>query len=104
MNNNTIVILKTIGPEFRVAYVPHLYNLFEVFDDENKNFTPAKNLIREYFQHSPVFISLEEAKKFSNNLWKALLEGYYPDLEGGIYILDNWAHMQYHKLIQSDMN
>ena len=56
-----VYILETQGPEYRIAHMQAVDNLFEEYNPATENWKPNKDVIVDAFKDSKVFTNLEEA-------------------------------------------
>lgn len=59
--NNGTFILQTKGPEYRVSTFSGVENVYGDWDDTTQKWKPNETFVKEVFQKSEVYHTLEEA-------------------------------------------
>jgi len=90
MVDDAVCILETKGPEYRVAWVESIKNIFGDLDDDTLDFSPNTTYIQQVFDSSCVFftytLALNEAKRIAATCMP---------LEHGIIFVDNFRRTAY---------
>jgi hypothetical protein len=68
MTDNGTYVLQTYGPEFRVAQLDGIEDLYEEMDTETMVWSPNVKKAFEAFQPSKIFADLTMAWDYANNL------------------------------------
>lgn len=91
--DNGIYILRTKGPEYRVAYHQAIDNIYGNFSDESLRWQGDPEAMLEYFGKAPVFTDMESA------LDKAEEMVYnYDYLEDGICVISDFKDWDFNNL------
>lgn len=90
--DNGIYVLHTQGPEFRVAYVQCIDNIYGKFNDETLHWEGNLPMIRECFGNSAVFKNLEEALDVAEELSYA-----YEYLEDGVCLIPDFEWLNFNE-------
>lgn len=88
--DNGVYILKTSGPEFRVAYSHAIDNIYGKFNDDTLHWNGDMDRMIDVFGQSEVFLSLEEALDKAENISYD-----YPYLEDGIWVITDFQDMKF---------
>lgn len=92
-SDNGIYILRTKGPEYRVAYHQNIDEIYGNFSDESLEWQGDSEMMLEYFKDAPVFTDMESA------LDKAEEMVYdYAYLEDGICVISDFKDWDFNKL------
>ncbi len=94
--DNGIYILTTAGPEYRVAYLMAIDNIYGNFSDESYQWQGDPDVIYSYFHDAKLFSNLEEALDFA-----AVLSYDYDYLEDGICVISDFKDWDFNKLKES---
>lgn len=74
MTDNGIVILQTAtedgDPEYRVAYLSNVDNIYGEWDDDLQNWQPDRDEILDNFTECDIYAELEDAFDYAQELAK----------------------------------
>lgn len=92
--DNGTYILKTAGPEFRVAHIQGLDSIYDAWDAEHNKWLPNKAYIKSEFGNAKVHGSVESA-------WDAarLIDDGYEISEYGVCLLTDFSDTEFSLLI-----
>lgn len=90
--DNGIFVLKTKGPEFRVAYAQNIDSIYGKFNDETLHWDGDKEAIRQMFAGSTVFEEEFNALDYANGLAYD-----YEYLEYGVCLIKDFENMEFPK-------
>ena len=92
--DNGVYILETEGPEYRVAYVNAIDNIFGEYNDTTLHWDGDSEMILECFGKSKVFTDLTEAWDYATTLSVA-----YAYLEDGVCLIPEFKKVKFGKLL-----
>lgn len=87
-----IYILKTRG-EYRVAYSTRLNEMLNGYTDTFR-YNYNTTVVDDVFGANKPFTKSEEAYTYAMTL-----TGMYPETDDGIYMMNDWEHLDYKELI-----
>ena len=91
--DNGIYILTTAGPEYRVAYLMAIDNIYGNFSDESYQWQGDPDVMYSYFHDAKLFSDLEEALDYASAL------SYTHDyLEDGICVITDFKDWDFNSL------
>ena len=91
--DNGVYVLHTKGPEYRVTYANAIDNIYGDFNDDTEHWDGDPEMIREFFNISPVFDNLDDAMDFAEQ--EAIQHEY---LEDGICVINDFRELNYQDL------
>jgi hypothetical protein len=91
--DNGIYVLQTYGPEFRIAYAQAIDNIYGKFSDETLRWEGNKQMMKNFFDSSTVFNSLEEALDVAEELSYT-----YDYLEDGVCLISNFKELNFSEI------
>lgn len=94
--DNGIYILQTYGPEWRVAHQQNIEEIYGNFSDDTYKWEGDPEEMFRYFGEAPVFLSLEEALDFAEEMVYD-----YDYLEYGICVISDFKEMDFNNLRKS---
>lgn len=92
-SDNGIYILQSKGPEWRVAHLQNIDDMYGNFSDESLQWQGDPEIMFNYFGKAPVFSSLEEALDFAEEMVYD-----YPYLEYGICVISDFKDWNFNNL------
>lgn len=90
--DNGIYVIETHGPEYRVAYVHAIDNIFGKFSDETLRWVGDVGMIREYFRDSKVYSDLESALDMAE-----VMSYDYDYLEDGVCVITEFKEIKFNE-------
>jgi len=88
--DNGIFILQTYGPEFRVTYAQGIDNIYGKFNDDTQHWEGDMDRMIDYFGHSKVYSSIEDALDMAEEL-----SYNYEYLEYGICVISDFKELKF---------
>ena len=92
--DNGTYVLKTAGPEFRIAHLQNIEMLYGDWDEGTQEWTPNQDYIREKFSASKVYTDLESAWDAAN-----VIDASYLISEYGVNLITEFSKTKYEDLI-----
>ena len=98
MIKNSVIVLVTKGPEYRVAYLPNAGDIVMGLNVNTNKWIPNKSWIARWFELTIVDQDRESALRHA----KALSKQVEPiELPEGIQVIDIWSDIEYNDLINN---
>jgi hypothetical protein len=92
--DNGTYILQTFGPEFRIAHVNAIDNIYGSWDPQSNSWTSNSSMVLDTFGDSEVYTDLQEAIDVANEVEEKLTSEY------GVCMISDFQELKFLDLIE----